>query len=118
MRNFIKELMGNLKFIFKPDYWTMNYNYCPYVDQLLIDLIDNNKFEEVSRCEAKIGGATLWTENHPYASFTFMDISIGNKRASRKTIHRAGIKLKQEAVLNFNRLEVDEYRRKLNIKSL
>jgi hypothetical protein len=62
--------LRNLQFIFKPQYWLMNYPYNVEVDKIVNELLDNHELSDLSpsQCTAKLGKATIWVENRPYAS--------------------------------------------------
>src|SRR5580658_9734815 len=90
---FLKSLM----FIFMPHYWLMNSPYNEEWDRVLSALMQANKFESIGECRAKIGNITVWTCNHPYASFTpYCQFVSDDIRPSRTTIRLAMKKLKAE----------------------
>src|SRR5688572_20466057 len=66
--------------------------YCAAWDKKLNQLMACRNFEKVDNFTAKIGGHTVWIENHPYASFTPQDFGI-HVRPSRSTILAAHDKL-------------------------
>lgn len=73
-----------------PRYWLMNETFNKEWDSKINYLIDNYKFTKINNgYTAVIGGAEIWVENHPYASFT-LDTKLGKVRPSRSTIAKAG----------------------------
>lgn len=82
--------LRNLQFIFKPQYWSMSYPYNAEVDKIVNELLDNHKLTDLSytKCTAKLGKATIWVENRPYASARLYGTQLENYRPSRLTIKR------------------------------
>jgi hypothetical protein len=82
--------LRNLQFIFKPQYWSMNYPYNVEVDKIVNELLDNHELTDLSsqQCTAKLGKATIWVANRPYASARLHGTKLDNYRPSRLTIKR------------------------------
>lgn len=92
--------LKNMRYLFKPSYWIMNNAYSKELDEYMINLAYNNKFESVSSYRAKLGGVSIWIENHPYASM--IPENLSGVRPSRRTIealHKKYIKDTLEAEL-------------------
>lgn len=82
MRNM---LIDWLAILCRPGYWLQNDQLSLDWDRELTWLLDNGyHFEPVNGYESRIGNYTVWTENHPYASFT-----LNKLRPHRITILRA-----------------------------
>lgn len=84
------EYLKNLQFIFMPQYWLMNNPYNKAVDEVINDLLDKYEFSNLSDSgyTAKLGNATIWVENIPYAFGTLYDTKFSHLRPSRLTIKR------------------------------
>jgi hypothetical protein len=82
--------LRNLQFIFKPQYWLMNYPYNVEVDKIVNELLDNHELTDLSssQCTAKLGKATIWVENRPYASARLCGTQLEDYRPSRLTVKR------------------------------
>ena len=82
--------LRNLQFIFKPQYWLMNFPYNVEVEKIVNELLDNYELTDLShnQCTAKLGKATIWVENRPYASARLYGTQLENYRPSRLTIKR------------------------------
>jgi len=99
--------LRNLQFIFKPQYWLMNYPYNVEVDKIVNELLDNHELTNwhpemdakefilllsiprfSQKCTAKLGKVTIWVENRPYASARLYGTQLENYRPSRLTIKR------------------------------
>lgn len=82
--------------LFTPKCWMQNEDYSPAWDAHLNKLLDTHEFENVDKHTAEIGGITVWTSNHPYASFHpyghTEDTEI-KVRPKRSTMLRANDKL-------------------------
>ena len=100
--------LKNLKFIFKPKYWTMNNPYSAEWDKELNRLLDIETFEHVPLClgskllsthTVKLGNYTLWISNFPYSSFRPHTAKF---RASRLTIERAAKAYLKSKNINFS----------------
>ena len=78
----------NLKFIFKPTYWLMNDPYNEEVDEIVNKLLDKYKMTIVNDYTVKLGEATIWVANRPYASGILYGTYLENYRPSRLTIER------------------------------
>jgi hypothetical protein len=105
----MKKFIENIKFIFMPHYWIMNYDYCEKWDSELRNLMQENDFKQCSKTffnikyideyQVKIGDKIIWIVNHPYASFcdnSFTDKIKIQKRPSRQTIYLAKKKLEED----------------------
>lgn len=93
----IKDIVLNLLFIFRPDYWLMNNRFNKEWDDELKSLLDNYSFRNTGGHYADLGDTKIWVSNHPYASFT----KDGNdKRPSRLTIWRAKKILNKQIAFN------------------
>ena len=77
------------RYLLRPRYWVMNYPYCEAWDKKLRELMTAHRFEAVDRYHARIDGILVWVANHPYASFTPVDMGV---RPSRRTIEAAHLK--------------------------
>lgn len=82
--------LRNLQFIFKPMYWSMNYPYNAEVDKIVGELLDKYELTDLDsqECTCKLGKATIWVENRPYASARLYGTKLENFRPSRLTIQR------------------------------
>jgi len=82
--------LRNLQFIFMPSYWSMNYPYNKEVDKIINELLDNHELTDLDNklTTAKLGKATIWVENRPYASARLYGTRLENYRPSRLTIKR------------------------------
>lgn len=90
----MKNWILSLQFIFKPNYWLMNYPYSKYHDEALNYLLDRYDFTEITHYKARLGEYEIWIENHPYASMLIANFSgFENTRPSRLTIQRAARKI-------------------------
>jgi hypothetical protein len=94
---YLKEMdLRNLQFLFKPQYWLMNYEYNKEVDKIINDLLDRHelKFKQVlyapytSDFICMLGDAEIWVGNIPYAFGTLHETELCNYRPSRLTIQR------------------------------
>lgn len=87
-----------MKYFFKvlltPSCWIQNDPYSSLWDKKLNQLMRENKFIRDNDYHSKIGGCTVWIENHPYASFTCDLLPEG--RPSRRTILKAMDRLQQD----------------------
>lgn len=80
----------NLQFIFKPTYWLMNYPYNKEVDKIINELLDKYEMTDLdsNRATVKLGNATIWVENRPYASGRLYNTELACYRPSRLTIKK------------------------------
>lgn len=88
----MKNFLLNLQFIFRPNYWFMNYPCNKRWDKILNKLLDEYEFEPKpnEHYSCNLGGFNLWVENYPYACFVpYEAFSYTRYRASRLTILRA-----------------------------
>ena len=94
---YLKEMdLRNLQFLFKPQYWLMNYEYNKEVDKIINDLIDRHelKFKQIpyipytSELVCMLGDAEIWVGNIPYGFGTLYGTELCNYRPSRLTIQR------------------------------
>jgi hypothetical protein len=85
--------MKNWKYIFDTRFWIMNYRYDKRVDEIMIELLRDYDFENISGHTAMLGGFVIWTSNYPYASMTLHDCNL---RPSRRTIELAYRKLNND----------------------
>lgn len=93
--------------IFNPSYWIMNDSYNKEWDKKLNELMKEHKFIREGY-SSKLGDYSMWTENHPYASFIpqsyrmtmpnwqITPTGVGRGRPSRVTIIRARRKWKMD----------------------
>lgn len=86
----------SLKFILKPQYWIMNYNYSKEWDIELNRLLELHTFRLISSYRATLGDTEIWIANHPYASFVIHGNVRPIVRPSRLTIERTHKKLLQD----------------------
>jgi hypothetical protein len=76
---------ARLAIVIRPEYWLQNDALSVDWDQELNWLLDHGyHFVQERPCVALLGPYEVWTQNHPYASFTFKDL-----RPTRRTIRRA-----------------------------
>jgi hypothetical protein len=82
--------LRNLQFIFKPQYWLMNHPYNQEVDKIVNELLDKYELTDLcsKECTAKLGKASIWVGNRPYASGNLYKTELENFRPSRLTIQR------------------------------
>ena len=82
--------LRNLQFLFKPRYWLMNDPYSEEVDKIVNELLDKYELTDLcsQECTAKLGKATIWVGNRPYASGSLYGTELQNFRPSRLTIQR------------------------------
>lgn len=84
-----------LRVLTTPACWLQNNDYCPEWDEELNRLMRTERFTDVTRYTARIGGHLVWVANHPYASFTMREHEV---RPSRATILRAKRKLMADVI--------------------
>lgn len=100
--------LRNLQFLFKPNYWLMNYEYNKEVDKIINDLLD--KYELTGPYDygfiCILGNVKIWVGNIPYAFGRLHDTELDNYRPSRLTIQRL---LKE-----FNKLKEKNMNEKIN----
>ena len=110
----MRKILENIKFIFMPDYWIMNNDYCEKWDAEIRRLMKEHDFKEavdnygrikhICKYEAKLGDRKIWVENHPYASFCDRSLATELRelrtrkrvRPSRQTIYLAKKKLEED----------------------
>jgi hypothetical protein len=88
--------LRNLQFLFKPQYWSMNYEYNKEVDKIINDLLDKYelKFKPITYPPYKdeyvcmLGNVEIWVRNIPYAFGTLHGTELSDYRPSRLTIQR------------------------------
>jgi len=82
--------LRNLQFLFKPEYWIMNYRYNKDFDELINRLLDTYELIETHRFgyTCKLGDTEIWIGNIPYAFVTLYNTELPNYRPSRLTIQR------------------------------
>jgi hypothetical protein len=87
--------LRNLQFLFKPSYWHMNYRYNEDVDKIVNELLYRYELTDLCNmgCTCKLGKATIWVANEPYASGTLHGTELENFRPSRLTIQRISKRL-------------------------
>jgi len=91
------KFIKSLQFIFKPSYWSMNYDYSSVWDYTLNQLLDKHTFTKTKIFTVTLGDFEIWIGNHPYASMR----PVGsNFRASRLTIQRAGNRFRVDSINN------------------
>jgi len=88
MKKKIYNFLLNIQFLFKPNYWLMNYSYSKEWNKKLNDMMDKYYFSDTSIYAAYLGDKYIWVGNYPYASFTG-SIYGYTYRPSRLTIKRA-----------------------------
>jgi hypothetical protein len=97
IKYFKKMDLRNLQFLFKPQYWLMNYEYNKEVDKIINDLLD--KYELTGPYKngyiCMLGNAEIWVSNIPYAFGRLYSTELGNYRPSRLTIQRLLKRYKQ-----------------------
>ena len=72
--------------ILHPSYWTSNHDTDPVFDKKILKLLEQGTpLTIVDDYYVKIGPYTLWSHNHPYASYTLR--SHSTKSPSRYTRH-------------------------------
>ena len=114
---YLKEMdLRNLQFLFKPQYWLMNYEYNKEVDKIINDLLD--KYELTGPCEygciCMLGNAKIWVKNIPYAFGRLYGTELENYRPSRLTIQRLLKRYKQLKKQSMNEI-VNKIRSDFNI---
>ena len=82
--------LRNLQFLFKPSYWLMNKPFNKEVDEIVNELLDKYELTDIDNieCTCKLGKATIWIANRPYASGTLYDTDLSKFRPSRLTIKK------------------------------
>ena len=87
----MKMILNNLKFLFMPSYWVMNYPYSKEVDEIINELLDKYEFSDLDDQEltCKLGKATIWVGNIPSASIRLYGTGLEYYRPSRETIFKA-----------------------------
>jgi hypothetical protein len=90
----MKDFFKSLQFIFRPKFWTMNYQYDKDWDVEFNRLLDEHTFSDISshECTAKLGDTEIWVANYPFVCFKalpFTGLIGSNIRPSRLTILRA-----------------------------
>jgi hypothetical protein len=93
----MKKFFENLRFIFMPSYWILNYHYSKEVDDLVNDLLDKFEFTDYDGFNAMLGGVWVWCENTPFSAMTIYNPGYNIRvpgRPSRLTIYRGLKKLK------------------------
>lgn len=91
----------NLKFIFIPSYWTMNYPFSLGWDIYLRSLMRDHKVIRRSRHTVYLGDQAVWIENYPYAFGTpYVDSKneIEKIRPSRLTIYELKKKIEIDLI--------------------
>ena len=90
MKQIIEYIKINIKFLFMPSYWLLNYSYSKSWDVKLNKLLNKHKFTNINDYTAELDNTIIWITNHPYASFKqFTKNSYCNNRPSRQTIYKA-----------------------------
>lgn len=85
MISYKPDLWDYLQVLLTPTCWMQNYPLSKEWDQELTWLLDNRcHFTPVGQYRAQLGNYEVWISNHPYASFTFMEL-----RPRRTTLLRA-----------------------------
>jgi hypothetical protein len=75
--------------------FTRNEPFNLHWDMKLNELLNTHKFTEVKDCTAKLGAATIWIANKPYADFTCRSPLI-LASPSFETLKRARARLVQD----------------------
>ena len=82
----MKKLLKNIKYLFKPKFWGMEYPYSRPWDFMLNEMLnEEDNVKIVSEFTARVGGVDVWIGNYPYAYGNPKPLSI---RPSRATIER------------------------------
>ena len=76
-----------------PACWLSQGEYCAEWDKELNRLLECDRFIEIDRFYATIGGIKVWVANHPYASFVPEKMGV---RPKRITVYKAHKKLARE----------------------
>jgi hypothetical protein len=106
----MEEFIKNLQFIFRPNFWVMNYEFSKEWDDKLNELLDKYQFTNIDLCTASLGNANIWIANYPYGCFGLQHmLSKRPSRPSRLTILRAEKILKQSG----GRVKIFNYEREL-----
>jgi hypothetical protein len=89
----MNKITNFLRFLIRPEFWVMNYDFHPAWDRKVNDTLDNvtnAKFSYNTPCEeyltCEINGLSIWIGNYPYGFGTFG--IHGTQRPSRATIVR------------------------------
>ncbi len=102
MNHLVSRIIGALRVLSTPSCWMQNHRYSAEWDRQLRALMTEHKFVPLGPHTARLGPLTLWTSNHPYASFHPyhpLDLSV---RASRITMLRAGDKYMADIVAHLS----------------
>lgn len=94
----VSKFLKNLRFIFKPMFWFMDYRYSKEWDVELNILLDNHRFRWIKEYTAILGDKEIWIDNYPYGSFTKEEGGVFY-RPSRLTIMRAKRLLDRDKIL-------------------
>src|SRR5699024_2881316 len=82
----MKKILKNIKYLFKPKFWRMEYPYSRQGDIKLNEMLDKeNNVRVINKFRAVVGGIKVWIANYPYAYGTPDLFEI---RPSRATIER------------------------------
>ena len=82
----MKKLLKNIKYLFKPEFWRMEYPYSRKWDIMLNEMLDKeDNIKIISECTARVGGIDVWICNYPYG---YGIPRILDVRPSRATIER------------------------------
>lgn len=94
----------SLQFIFRPNWWLMNVPYSKEVDEIVLELLKNNEFKNISPngCTVELGKATIWIENIPYGCIRLYETNLEHYRPSRMTILKALKKLRKLKHQNYS----------------
>lgn len=90
----MRNILLNLQFIFKPDYWAIAGKYSRAMDKLINSLMDNYKFRTANGYVFHLGPVSFTFQKGPKAIWIWGNGST--LRPSRLTIQRAFKKLKKD----------------------
>ena len=88
----------SLQFIFRPNWWSMNYPYSKEVDSIILELLEKYDFTDYctkAKATAFLGNQQIWIANKPYASIRLYNTCLEEYRPSRLTMLKAFKKLKK-----------------------
>jgi hypothetical protein len=66
MKKFISNLLLDLRIIFCPAYWINTGSVNRAWDKKVQKMLENPRFEYMSRARIKLNGNLIWVENYPY----------------------------------------------------
>ena len=99
----MKKLLKNIKYLFKPKFWRMEYPYSRQWDDKLNEMLDKeNNVRVINEFRADVGGIKVWIGNYPYAYGNPELVDIRPSRATIERLHKAVIKSVLEEGLKNN----------------